>query len=41
LTTPGFVFEAPGYFRISYCIDDKAIEGSLMGLRKAIEKYQH
>lgn len=40
LTTPGFVFRAPGYFRISYCIDDRTIEGSLPGLRKALQKYQ-
>ncbi len=40
LTTPGFVFEAPGYFRISYCVEDKTIEGSLDGLSKAIEKYK-
>ncbi len=40
LTTPGFVFEAPGYFRISYCLNDQTMEGSLEGLRKAIEKYQ-
>jgi aspartate aminotransferase len=40
LTTPGFVFEAPGYFRISYCLDQKTIEGSLVGLQKALEKYK-
>jgi aspartate aminotransferase len=39
LTTPGFVFKAPGYFRISYCVDDKTIEGSLSGLRKGLERY--
>jgi aspartate aminotransferase len=40
LTTPGFVFKAPGYFRISYCTDDKTIEGSLPGLEKGLEKYK-
>lgn len=40
LTTPGFVFQAPGYFRISYCLDDRIIEGSLAGLRKAMGKYR-
>jgi aspartate aminotransferase len=40
LTTPGFIFQSPGYFRISYCLDNKVIEGSLSGLRKAIEKYK-
>jgi aspartate aminotransferase len=39
LTTPGFVFKAPGYFRISYCIDDSTIQRALPGLRKALEKY--
>ncbi len=40
LTTPGFVFKAPGYFRLSYCIDDKTIEGALPGLKKGLAKYQ-
>jgi aspartate aminotransferase len=40
LTTPGFVFKAPGYFRISYCLEDKTIEGALSGLKKGIEKYR-
>lgn len=40
LTTPGFVFKAPGYFRISYCMDDKTIAGALPGLKKGLEKYQ-
>lgn len=40
LTTPGFVFKAPGYFRISYCIDDRTIEGSLPGLEKGLKKYR-
>jgi len=40
LTTPGFVFKAPGYFRISYCIDDKTIQGALPGLKKGLEKYK-
>jgi aspartate aminotransferase len=40
LTTPGFVFKAPGYFRISYCMDDKTIEGALPGLEKGLAKYK-
>jgi aspartate aminotransferase len=40
LTTPGFVFRAPGYFRLSYCMDDKTIEGALPGLKKGLAKYQ-
>jgi aspartate aminotransferase len=40
LTTPGFVFKAPGYFRLSYCMDDKTIQGALPGLKKGLAKYQ-
>jgi len=40
LTTPGFVFKAPGYFRISYCLDDRTIEGALPGLEKGLAKYR-
>ncbi|HSW58017.1 MAG TPA: pyridoxal phosphate-dependent aminotransferase [Dehalococcoidales bacterium] len=40
LTTPGFVFKAPGYFRLSYCMDDATIAGALPGLKKGLEKYR-
>ncbi len=40
LAVPGRGFGAPGYFRISYCVDDKTLEGSLDGLGRAIEKYR-
>ncbi len=33
LVVPGKGFGAPGYFRISYCVDDWVIEGSLAGFR--------
>lgn len=39
LTVPGSAFKAPGYFRLSYCLDDRTLEGSLSGFQKAIEKY--
>jgi aspartate aminotransferase len=39
LVVPGSAFKAPGYFRISYCLNDRTIEGSLEGLRKVISKY--
>jgi len=35
VTTPGRAFGSPGYFRISYCTDDKTLEGSLAGFQKA------
>jgi aspartate aminotransferase len=40
LTTPGSAFKAPGYFRVAYCLDEKTLQGSLEGFRKAISKYQ-
>ncbi|MCD6599213.1 MAG: pyridoxal phosphate-dependent aminotransferase [Dehalococcoidia bacterium] len=39
LTVPGRGFGSPGYIRISYCVDDKTIEGSLNGFRKAARKF--
>ena len=40
LVVPGRGFGLPGYFRISYCLDDSTIEGSLPGLEKAILEYK-
>lgn len=39
LTVPGSGFGAPGYFRISYCVEDETIAGSLDGFRKVAEAY--
>ena len=39
LTVPGCGFGTPGYFRISYCVDDRTLEGSLTGFRKAAQKF--
>jgi len=39
LTVPGKGFGAPGYFRISYCVEDGIIEGSLPGFRMAARKF--
>jgi aspartate aminotransferase len=39
LTVPGRGFGSPGYFRISYCVDDKTLEGSLAGFGKAAQKF--
>ncbi len=38
LTVPGRGFGSPGYFRISYCVQDATLEGSLDGFRKAAKK---
>lgn len=39
LVVPGKGFGAPGYFRISYCVEDRVLEGSLAGFKKAAEQY--
>jgi aspartate aminotransferase len=39
LTVPGRGFGSPGYFRISYCVDDRTLEGSLAGFRKTAQKF--
>jgi aspartate aminotransferase len=39
LTIPGSVFQSPGYFRVSYCLDDQILEGSLAGFSMALAKY--
>jgi aspartate aminotransferase len=40
LVVPGRGFGTPGYFRISYCVDDKTLKGSLTGFKKAAEKFK-
>jgi aspartate aminotransferase len=39
LAVPGSGFGTPGYFRIAYCVDDRTLEGSLDGFRRAAQKY--
>ena len=39
LVVPGRGFGTPGYFRISYCVDDKTLKGSLTGFKKAAKKF--
>jgi aspartate aminotransferase len=39
LVVPGRGFGTPGYFRISYCLTDKTLEGSLKGFKKAAQKF--
>ena len=38
LTVPGRGFGTPGYFRISYCVEDSVLEGSIKGFARAIEQ---
>jgi aspartate aminotransferase len=40
LTVPGRGFGKPGYFRIAYAVEKKAIEGSLPGFKELAEKYR-
>lgn len=40
LTVPGRGFSCPGYFRISYCVPEKVIEGSLPYFEKAFSQCQ-
>jgi aspartate aminotransferase len=39
LAVPGVGFGGPGHFRISYCIDDHTLAGSLEGFKRAAKKY--
>ena len=38
LTVPGVGFGTPGYFRASYCVDDRTLEGSLAGFEEALRE---
>ena len=39
LTVPGVAFGQPGYFRLSYCVTDQTLDGSLAGFRKVAERF--
>jgi aspartate aminotransferase len=39
LTVPGSGFGSPGFFRISYCVDDRTLKGSLVAFQKAALKF--
>ena len=38
LTVPGVGFGTPGYFRVSYCVEDSVLEGSLRGFAEALRE---
>ncbi len=38
LVVPGSGFGSPGYFRISYCVDEKTIESSIPGFARARQR---
>ena len=39
LVVPGTGFGTPGYFRISYCMEDRVLEGAMDGLAQAARRY--
>ena len=39
LAVPGCGFGTPGYFRVSYCVEDRTLEGSLAGFKKTAQKF--
>lgn len=39
LVVPGKGFGSPGHFRLSYCVDDKTLEGSISGFQAVADKY--
>lgn len=39
LVVPGKGFGAPGYFRISYCVEDRVLEGAMKGFSEVAKKY--
>ena len=39
LAVPGRGFGMPGYFRLSFCVTDKTLEGSIPGFRAAFEAF--
>ena len=39
LTVPGKGFGTPGYFRISYCVEDWVLEGAVEGFARAADKF--
>ena len=40
LVVPGIGFGMPGYFRISFCVTDETLAGSIPGFRKAFEEFR-
>ncbi|HJN87788.1 MAG: pyridoxal phosphate-dependent aminotransferase [Dehalococcoidia bacterium] len=39
LVVPGRGFGTPGYFRISYCTEDRVLEGAMEGFARAAERF--
>ena len=39
LAVPGMGFGTPGHFRLSYCVEDRVLEGAITGLARAAERF--
>ena len=39
LAVPGRGFGSPGHFRISYCVEDRVLEGAMEGFTQAAKKF--
>ena len=39
LTVPGRGFGSPGFFRISFCLEDRVLEGAMEGFARAAKKF--
>ena len=39
LVVPGRGFGTPGHFRISYCVEDRVLEGAMEGFARAAERF--
>ncbi|HXX59417.1 MAG TPA: aminotransferase class I/II-fold pyridoxal phosphate-dependent enzyme, partial [Dehalococcoidales bacterium] len=39
LAVPGSGFGSPGYFRISYCTDDRTLQGAMDGFKQTARKF--
>ena len=40
LAVPGMGFGTPGHFRLSYCVEDRVLEGAMTGLAGAAERFR-
>ena len=39
LVTPGTGFGRPGHFRVSYCVEDRVLEGAMEGFREVAKAH--
>jgi len=39
LTVPGRGFGTPGHFRISYCVEDRVLEGAIEGFARVAKEF--